>query len=543
MEAALSFMAALATVHLALWLAIVSLRLAVDADLHPSDAVLAFLIAVAGCILAGRSQAAIRATAIIGSALLLATWGVALIYAAALDSLSYDGQTYHALAIRHLRDGWNPFRDQLTPNVPPMTWLNHYPKASWIWATGIEAMVGSYQAGKATNLVLAIAAGAAVFSAASAVVHAPKWACFLFGALAAANPVASVQMAEYYVDGLLGSLLTIMAAGALIWTRRQSPLALLMICAAAICLVNVKFTGLVYALLLGSVVFAVSLLRRRTRLAGALPVLACLLAVVGPGYNPYVTNMLDGDHIFHPVMGDRQIDILGISDSTPSPLDGYPAAAQLALSLASETANSCRKCDPGRLKPPFVVRESEIRGATIPDPRTGGFGPLFSAALLLAAILLVVSMRAGAASMTLGISLVVLVGLVMVNPAAWWARYVPHLWLIPLTIAAFLHRAELGPIGRVARIALLVVLVANAGFMAVIASGYAAYSTLEARAQVANLARSGPVYVAASPWAGALQRLHDGGVAVAEREFGQPDCQEVVTVLRSDLDVCVPVAP
>lgn len=540
MEAALAFMAALATAHLAVWLAFASLRLAADEDLHPSDAALALLVAIAGCVWMCRSQVGIRSTALKGTGLLLLTWGIALVYAAAIDSLSYDGQTYHALAIRHLRDGWNPFRDLLTPNIPPMTWLNHYPKAPWIWATGIEAMFGSYQAGKATNLVLAIAAGAAVFSAVSAIVRAPIWACFLFGALAAANPVASVQMAEYYVDGQLGSLLTIIAAGALVWTKRGSPLALAMICSAAFCLVNVKFTGLVYAVLLASVVFAACLVRHRGRLAGALPVLACLLAVAGPGYSPYVTNLLEGDHIFHPVMGERQIDILSLSESTPAALDGRSAATKLALSLASETANACRECDPSRLKPPFVIRESEIRGATIPDPRTGGFGPLFSAALLLATVLLVVSMQTGAASTTLGISLVVLVGLVIVNPAAWWARYVPHLWLVPLTIAVFLHRAELGPIGRAARASLLAVLVANAGFMAVIAAGYAVYSTREARAQVASLARSGPVYAASSPWAGALQRLHDGGVSVTERAFGAPDCQEVVTVLRSELDICVP---
>lgn len=540
-EAALSYMAALATTHLAIWIALASLQWATGGRLRVIDAGLALLIAIAGCIWTNRSSVAMQSSAVIGVALLLATWAIAIVYAAALDSLSYDGQTYQALAIQHMRDGWNPFSGLLMPDVPPLTWLNHYPKAPWIWAAGIEAMVGSYQAGKATNLVLAAAAGAAVFSAASAVVRAPIWACLLFGALAAANPVASVQMAEYYVDAQLGSLLTIMAAGALIWVKRQSPLALLMTCSAAFCLANVKFTGLVYSALLGSVVLAVCLLRRRGRLAGTLPVLACLLGVVGPGYSPYMTNLLNGDHIFHPVMGARQIDI--ISYVTPIDLDGHSPPTKLALSLASETANACRKCDPGGLKLPFIFRKSEIRGAIIPDPRKGGFGPFFSAALLLATVLLVVSIPAGGLSATLGISLIVLVGLVIINPAAWWARYVPHLWLVPLTVAVFLHQVELGPVGRTARVALLVVLVANAGFMAVVASGYAVYSTLKARAQVAGLARTGPVYVADATWTGALQRLRDGGVTYTVRAFGQPDCQEVVTVLSSELNVCVPAAP
>lgn len=537
----LAYTAALATTHLAIWIALASVQFAVGGRLRAIDVALALPIAIAACSWTDRARPAIRSTTVIGVALLILLWTIALGYAAALDSLGYDGQTYQALAILQMREGWNPFHSLLTPNVPPLTWLNHYPKAPWIWAAGIEAMFGNYQAGKATNLVLAVAAGAAVFSAASAVARAPIWACLLFGALAAANPVAFVQMGEYYVDGQLGSLLTIMAAGALIWIKRRSPLALLMACSAAFCLPNLKFTGLVYAALLASAVLALCLLRRRGRIAGALPLLACLLGTLGPGYSPYVTNLLSGHHIFHPVMGAQKIDVLAAV--IPVAFDGRSALAKLALSLTSETANACPKCDPARPKLPFVVRMSEIRGATIPDARTGGFGPLFSAALLLSAILLVISIKAGAFSATLGISLAVLIGLVIVNPAGWWARYAPHLWLVPLTVAIFLHKAELGAVGRLVRIALLVVLVVNAAFMAVIASGYAMYSTRKARAQVASLARTGPVYIADTIWGGTLQRLRDGGVTYQLRAFGRPDCREVVTVLRSQVDACIPAGP
>jgi hypothetical protein len=456
-----------------------------------------------------------------------------------LDDLSYDGQTHLSLAILRLREGWNPFGGLLLPDVPPLTWLNHYPKASWIWAAGIDATFGNFQAGKAPNVVLAFAAGAAVFSAASVVARVPVWACFVFGALAAANPVATVQMPTFYVDGQLASLVTVMAAGALMWLRNRSALALLITCSAAFCLANVKFTGLVYAVLLGLAIVAIGLLMRRRRLADALPVLACVMAVAWPGYSPYLSNLMNGDHIFHPVMGKRPVDIL--SHITPVAFDGQSRWVKLGRSLASETANACRECEPGRMKLPFVVRASEARGATFPDPRTGGFGPLFSAALLLAAMLLVVSVTSEAAvSATLAVSLVVLVGLVLINPEAWWARYVPQLWLIPLTVALFLQNAVLPALGRAVRVALLVVLVVNAAFMGVIATGYAAYSTRASRAQVANLSQAGPVYVANSSWVGALQRLRDGGVAYSMRDFSASDCAEIVTVLRSNLRVCQP---
>jgi hypothetical protein len=260
--------------------------------------------------------------------------------------------------------------------------------------------------------------------------------------------------------------------------------------------------------------------------------------LIGPGYTPYVTNLLNGDHIFHPIMGSQRVEI--ITHITPNAFEGRPAIVKLALSLASETANSCPTCEPGRLKIPFTVRLSEARGATFPDPRTGGFGPLFSAALLLAAALLILAMRDRSVSPILWMSLIFLIGSVVINPEAWWARYAPHLWLVPLTVAAFLQPFALSRLARAVRFALLAVLIVNAAFMAIVASGYALLSTHKARAQVAAFARMGPLYVRDSPWVGALQRLRDGGAAYAYNDYREPDCSAIITVLRSQLDVCVP---
>jgi len=163
--------------------------------------------------------------------------------------------------------------------------LNHYPKGPWIWAASIDAMFGSFQAAKATNVVLAMTAGAAVACVASTVLQAPLWRCLVFGALAAANPIASVQLPTMYVDGQLASLLTIMAAGAVVWIVRRSGLGLLMTCSAAVCLVNTKFTGAVYAGLFAFAFAVIGLLRGR-RLPAFMPLIACVLALVGPGYTP-----------------------------------------------------------------------------------------------------------------------------------------------------------------------------------------------------------------------------------------------------------------
>jgi hypothetical protein len=537
---ALTVLAALATTHLAVWLALGSLRFALGGGGHAIDPILALPMAAAVCACLVRKQSSMPSS--IARALLafVLIWAVALVYANGLDDLTEDGQGYHALATLELRLGWNPFYSVLVPDVHPQIWLNHYPKAPWVWAADIDTLFGNPQAGKATNVVLAIAAGAAVAGAVSTIFGAPVWVCLIFGALAAANPVASVQLPTMYVDGQLASLLTLMLAGAITWLMQRSSLGLLTTCSAAICLVNVKFTGLAYATIFASAVAALGLLRGQRLLSG-LPLLACAFALVGPGYTPYLTNLRNGEHIFYPVMGAQRFDIM--TRMTPKALGERSQLAKLAISLASETANSCQNCQASRLKLPFTVRLAEAWGATIPDPRTGGFGPLFSAALLLSAVLLIQAWQAGAVSAILVGSLIVLIGSVLINPEAWWARYAPQLWLVPLTILVFLHMCELSPAARAVRLALLVVLIADAAFMAIIASGYAVFSTHKARAQIEALAHAGPLYVQdvqAFGWFGTLQRLRDGGVVFEEREFNDSDCKVINTVLRSELEVCVP---
>jgi hypothetical protein len=536
----LTTFAALATTHLALWLVLGALAIALGAPLFAITPVLALAIAVAAiAAFSDRKKGWILSTAILVMLLLL-VWAAALLYARLLDDLSIDGQGYHALALLEFRHGWNPYRSALTPDIPPQLWLNHYPKAPWIWAASIDAMFGSFQTAKATNVVLAVAAGAAVAGAASTMLRAPL--CLVLGALAAANPVASIQLPTMYVDGQLASLLTIMASGAVIWFLRRSGLGLMMMCSAIICVANIKFTGAVYAGLFALTIAALGLLRSRGWQSFA-PLAACLFALVGPGYTPYVTNLQEGHHIFHPVMGKTPVNFM--TNMTPNAFEGHSAIAKLAYSLAAETANSCQNCEPGRLKVPFTVRSTEARGATVPDPRTGGFGPLFSAALLLAATLFILAARTRAVSVTLVAGLTLIIGSVLINPEGWWARYAPQLWLAPLMVVMLLDEAKLSRAARAVRIALLVVLIADAAFMAIIASGYAAYRTQKARSQIEALAEMGPLYVREKKhfgWFGTLQRLRDGGANFHELEFGESDCKVSDDVVGSELQFCVPAS-
>jgi hypothetical protein len=157
---------------------------------------------------------------------------------------------------------------------------------------------------------------------------------------------------------------------------------------------------------------------------------------------------------------------------------------------------------------------------------------------------MILAARARAVSVTLVVSLAFLIGSVLINAEAWWARYVPQLWLLPLTVAMFVDATKLSRAARAVSIVLLVVLIVDAAFMAMIASGYAAVRTHKARGQIEALVPAGPVYVREPKyfgWFGTLQRLRDVGVVFEQRDFGESDCKAAAAVVGSELEVCVPV--
>lgn len=89
-------------------------------------------------------------------------------------------------------------------------------------------------------------------------------------------------------------------------------------------------------------------------------------------------------------------------------------------------------------KIPFAVSPKELYAMQSTDTRIGGFGPWYGGCVLLALTLGIFGWRSRSwahnrAFVTVMISLVLLIG---INPEAWWARYVPFAWLLP--IAAWL---------------------------------------------------------------------------------------------------------
>jgi hypothetical protein len=84
-------------------------------------------------------------------------------------------------------------------------WLDHYPKAPWIFGAVIYNLTGNIETGKVMHFMLMLAVFLSTYSFISSIPLHP-WLCLLISGLLAVNPVSLSQSLSYYIDGLVSSL-------------------------------------------------------------------------------------------------------------------------------------------------------------------------------------------------------------------------------------------------------------------------------------------------------------------------------------------------
>jgi hypothetical protein len=203
--------------------------------------------------------------------------------------------------------------------------------------------------------------------------------------------------------------------------------------AASILLINTKFTGIPFYIIivLGFLLFLV--MGRSLKLAvkfGLFASGAGVLAILVFGFDTYVRNYLIQGHPLFPLYGSNPVDIM--TGNTPASFLEMNRFQKFFTSIFSATSNSLVS---HHVRPPFLIDDlKEIKDSIGHDTRIAGFGFLFSGILIFAAVGLLFCMRSLSAHSrraTLAIVATIL-AMVFVHPEAWWARYVPQLWIIPV---------------------------------------------------------------------------------------------------------------
>lgn len=350
---------------------------------------------------------------------------------------SWDGQNYHFEAILQLADGWNPFHEAPTNAIFPQL-LEFFSKSPWISAAGLYELTGNLERAKGFHMFLMLAAyslSVAAFSTFRTLT--PRW-IVLLSMLVTFNPVSLYQMFTFYVDGLMSSLLMIAISLFVLLYRRPSRVLMVTLASAIIILVNIKLTGVIYAAIFVasySLWFIIHKTPSRIELVTWL-IAGFFIGVLIVGYNPYVTQyaskFLSNADPFYP--SDLKT-LVPLQYNTPGNFLSMTWGEKLLASLLSKSqANS----SPSQLKWPFTVSFDEILAFYAPDVRVAGFGPLFGGVSLLTAGLLITMLVRYWRRLMLASSLLFLLIVVLIsglsNSEAWWARYVPQLWMLPLLI-------------------------------------------------------------------------------------------------------------
>ncbi len=353
---------------------------------------------------------------------------------------SIDGQHYHFQAIYALAHGWNPFWDTGPPPTiadPPALWVFHYPRSAWTFSATLLAAGFPFAATKVANFLF-LFGGALVLSGALFRFGFSPISTLLLSGAAILNPIVLGQLYTGMNDGLLFFCIAIFTVSITCWVTKNDRNALLLGVAAMLFGLNLKFSGvLIFAVLCAFAClgwYVVAGWRPASR-ASVLLLAVAALSIVGLGWSPYVLNYFNFGHVFYPLMGAKAVDIM--DGNTPAVLSGLSGIGRFFFSLFAHTHSGYETLS--TLKVPFYLTSEEIRSSGGVDVRIGGFGPLFSGVLALATISSALQLVERPRTPTIwglffiGGALLVSVALM---PQNWWARYVPHFWLVPWCVAA-----------------------------------------------------------------------------------------------------------
>ena len=381
---------------------------------------------------------------------------ISLAVAALSIDLSWDGNQYHKVAAATLGNGWNPvWQSGLDWNESAANptyledeyarWNDFYTKATPLFGASLYQLTGHIETGKAFNLLAIFAVF--LITAGYLARRIRPWQAITVAALAALNPVAVSQMFTYYVDGLVGNLIliTIVLLSMLIdpdWhaTAPWRTAYWVTLVSTFVVLANVKFTGLLYAGLFGLLYLIVLATRWRTAhrrfwqltTAGAI---AGVIAVFVVGASSYVRNTITQGNPLHPLIGPDAVDI--ITWNQPPEFIRMNAINRFVVANLSTSENDIRDIQ-ADLKVPFTFTAEEVRVFEAFDVRIGGYGVWFGGILLLSLALgIYLLVRHHRQRSLLPLYLLPLAGTligILATEGSWWARYTPHLVLLPLLV-------------------------------------------------------------------------------------------------------------
>lgn len=366
--------------------------------------------------------------------------GSALFCWATFDGSS-DGNTYHLETLLRLLQGWNPIRD---PAVGEK-WIDLYPKANPILGALYYSVFRSVQFLRFPGVLSTLALLGWSYASFREIFSWNRAKSAAATAFIVVNPVLVTQLASAYVDGELYSAGLCAFFAATWFIAKGARGALVAMASALVLMIGLKFTGLVYAgafaaaavlLFIAALVIARSAANKeisRLRALAATAIATVLFSASVVYENPYVENYRHYGNVFHPM---PRYDWSGITPQVHPVLNGSVPPDLMPLNRFEKFARVLHsKTQPAPLPTEsvslFRLAWDEWALFESAEIRVGGFGPWFALALLLSGVCFLGAARKTRAWGVAGALAASFTLLTLLNPEAWWARYVPFFWLVP----------------------------------------------------------------------------------------------------------------
>ncbi len=230
------------------------------------------------------------------------------IWVGTIYDCSFDGQWYHQDAIIQLSRGWNPVWDNPIKNelVSGLNsnYVNHYPKASWVFASAFHLFTGNIETGKVFHLIGLVSLFFLSYHFFMKRVFLSIAFSVLISFLLTFSTITLGQLFSFYVDGALFSFLVIFLILLIECVYFNNNVWINMILVFGF-VVNLKFTGLVYTLVFILFAWVFILMRQRQWIIKTTLFFSVML-IIGVfvlGYASYIRNYVERGHPFYPIMG------------------------------------------------------------------------------------------------------------------------------------------------------------------------------------------------------------------------------------------------
>ena len=375
---------------------------------------------------------------------------------------SADGNGYHKFAIGLLKNGWNPIYDsqeeiieELNLDSEENIWVEHYPKATWIYGASVYKLTGNIETAKSYNLMI-IFTTLFIISYLINKIYQKRLAAIALAIIACTFPIIWQQIFCLYLDGFMGLILLLLIIYFYLFTKEDENKEYFLMSSALIIIIsNIKYTGLFYAGIFCLGYYIYYLINKvknkdykpliKTTVSFSIVLIISLLIV---GSNSYIKNLVTKGNPLYPIIGKDKIDII-----TPQQPESFASKSPIEknfYSIFSYTANYATTFNQGtpKLKIPFTSNKDTELNAIVEDTRIGGFGIYFSGIFIISVIVILtyfiitIKNKKYDKLVFIGIPFIITILLMLFFGESWWARYAPQTYFIVIMASFILLTSE-----------------------------------------------------------------------------------------------------